>query len=221
MPGDPVRVGWELTDRLRAAAVVVFILLNVLNAVVIIDGDFDNEGMLWVLLDREGNPATWFSSTILLAGAICAAACALVDVIDSKTFWNVLAIVLVLMSIEEVAQFHELVAGNLSATIEGGLAAVWVIPGSVLAVGILVALATQARRLDPSVRRQLLFGGVLFAVGAMGIELLNETTRPDDASARRYLSIATLEENLELIGAMVIAQCCSVHLRALVGPDHG
>ena len=47
---------WDaLYDGGKQLVVGLFIVVNILNLVAIVDGRFDHEGIRWVLLDSEGN----------------------------------------------------------------------------------------------------------------------------------------------------------------------
>ena len=60
----------------QAVTIVGFVVLNVLNAFVIWRERWDHNGYLWLLLNSESNPGTWFASTLLLGAGACALLCA-------------------------------------------------------------------------------------------------------------------------------------------------
>jgi hypothetical protein len=216
-------IDWDsLADRLLAAALVGVVVLNVVNAYVIATEDWkDSAGALWLLLNTEGNPATWFSSVTLLLAGVCALATGRIGRIEHERFWLLVGGVLVLMSVEEVAQLHDLISGNLSSSLDedAGVAAIWVIPGGILVVGLLVVLVRIAPPLERRLVVRLLGGTALFVIGALGFEMLSGEIFPEQENdPRRNLVLATFEENFEMAGALVLAWATSQHLMAMAHP---
>jgi len=98
-------------------------------------GQFDPDG--------EGNFSTWYSSTLLLVTAL------LFETVARRTIerglaharhWRLLAVLLVLMSVDETAQIHEMLIAPLRAAwgASGLLYFTWVLPGSAAALIVLL-----------------------------------------------------------------------------------
>jgi hypothetical protein len=225
-PVAPRPIDWAaIAASLQSVWIGAFVVVNVLNAFVIASGDYDHEGYLWVLLDSESNPSTWFSSVVLLVAGGSALVCRLVDREAHERFWAIVGAVLVAMSFEEVAQVHELVSGNLSSGLEDAspLTAAWVLPALVGLVILVIVVRAAAPRAERQLMWGLAVGTVLFAIGAMGFEVLNsEDILFGDAARdeRRVLVIATIEENLELIAGLVLARTVVKHLLRIGRPPN-
>lgn len=199
--------------QLHALVLVGLVAVNVANAYAIARQPWIDRDYIWLLLDNEDNPSTWLASMLLFSGALVAMACSVVDV-GRRRFWLGASVVLAAASMEEIAAAHERldrVLGSVHAP-EGSRILGWVIPGTVLAA-VLAGLAWRLRpRLPSAVRRLLLVGTLLYLGGAVGVEILGAVwaDRHGELNAG-YLWLTTVEENLEMVGSLVVLRGLARH----------
>ena len=95
--------------------------------------------------------------------------------------WGVLSVILLLLSLDEVASIHEAIgqqSENLLHSVTGltpggAIKFFWVVPGAILALIVLLAYLRFLADLPRSTRRSFLFAGALFVLGALGLEMLS------------------------------------------------
>jgi hypothetical protein len=162
--------------------------------------------LTWV--DGEANIPAWFSSTLLL---LCSALLAVIGSAQrhrpGRVFpWLFLAVVFAFLSLDEVAQLHELAIRPLRERLEttGYLYYPWILPAglgvSTLAAGysgFLIALPGRTRWL-------FVLAGGLYIGGALGVEAISgRQAWLHGEQSLAYHLIVTLEELLEMSGLVV------------------
>lgn len=184
--------------------------LNVGNALSIAVGA-DTIASRYLLLPLESNPSTWFTSALLaLAGTLAlVVGHARTDASD----WRLVAAVLWLLSLDEVAMFHERF-GHLPGAPGIGTRP-WAGLGVALAVVIAIRLARWVLALEPHLRAAMVVGGGLFLSGAVGLEVLSGERRADHGFDLVFWLLASIEENLEMLGPLVVVAAL---LSVLCGP---
>src|SRR5215212_2165057 len=133
---------------------------------------------------EERSIPTWFESLQFL---LCSILLAVVTVAKRRRndryslHWNVLSIILLLLSLDEVASIHEaigqeserLLHSTTGLTPSGAISFFWVVPGAVFVIIVLLAYLRFLANLPQTTRRLFLFAGALFVLGALGIEMLS------------------------------------------------
>ena len=153
----------------------------------------------YLSLSYEGNVPTWIATVLLFASALVAAAIAREAVTFRRHWWGVAA-VFAYASLDETAQLHEHLGGNLEAG--GVLYFDWVIPAAVILVGLALIFWPFVRALAPATRRRLIIAGAIYIGGAVLMELpLGWWTDRAGADTLGYALIDWVEETLELVGA--------------------
>jgi hypothetical protein len=132
---------------------------------------------------EERSIPTWFESVQFL---LCSLLLAVVTVAKRQRndryslHWGALSIILLLLSLDEVASIHEAM-GQLSErllnsitgfTPTGAIQFFWVVPGAIFVLIVLLAYLRFLAHLPRTTRRYFLFAGALFVLGALGIEML-------------------------------------------------
>lgn len=123
--------------RLLTAGMVVVVALGACTIVLRALGHDYVFGLLDKFdLDQEMNIPTWYSSFLLLAGAALCATVALAERRAGERFarhWTGLAIIFLLLSIDEIASIHGLPNGSLrrAMALPPWFRFVWVIPAGV------------------------------------------------------------------------------------------
>lgn len=193
--------------RVVAGLLVAIAVLNVLNALNIALLE-ERDG--WLLLGQEKNPSTWFSAAQLaLAGAL---AWAVGRRRPDAARWNLVAGVLVVLSLDEVAAFHEKLGGL--PIIPGIGDRAWAGAGLLLVAVVAWRLVPWALGLERHLRFGLLVGGAVFVAGAVGIEVLAGGWEADHGQDRMFWVLSSVEEDLELLGVFVVVRVLLAHLRA-------
>jgi hypothetical protein len=132
---------------------------------------------------EERSIPTWFESIQFL---LCSILLAVVTVATRQRndryslHWGVLSIILLLLSLDEVASIHEAIGQQSERLLHnitgfspsGAITFFWVVPGAIFVVIVLLAYLRFLAHLPQTTRRSFLFAGALFVLGALGIEML-------------------------------------------------
>jgi hypothetical protein len=218
-------VSWGLTPaRVTRWFVLVIATLTVLSVaeqyVIHQMGRADLEEYLIAFdLDAEGNLPTWYSSMALLAAAVLLGIIAAHVRRRKQPFaghWQALAILLVVLSIDEVAQWHEHL-GRLHDVwrTHGIFYFAWVIPGALATVATGVIFLRFLRKLPASTRNRFIVAALVFCGGALGVEAISgwraETMGMNNMTASL---IATVEEVMEMTGVALVVVALLRHMAA-------
>lgn len=173
-------------------------------------------------LGMEHNVPTFFSSMLLLSAA------ALLGIItmtrhqhkESKVFqWGLLAVIFLYLAVDEAAGLHELLNYPVSIFTETGSVFYygWVIPASVLVLIFAGAYLRFLLDLPRTVRILFVAAGMLYVGGALGGEMVSGLYADSHGwDNPTYATIATMEETLEMTGALVFVYALLRYVRAEV-----
>lgn len=179
---------------------------------------------IWLLdIDSEESIFNWLSSVALFADAL------LLFLVASErqllhlphaTYWYVLAIGFVGLSFDETASLHEKLSGTLHRTLHtsGAFAFAWVIPASIFCALLLLFYIPFLRALPARVAGALLLSGLLYVGGAVGTEMIAGAIYerlPLDSLP--YRMVTSVEETLEISGALLLAFVLGRNLATLTG----
>ncbi len=146
------------------------------------------EGLLQPLrifdVGEERSIPAWFESLQFL---LCSLLLAVVAVAKKQrgdrysVHWSVLSIILLLLSLDEVASIHEAIGqqservlhNTMGFTPSGAITFYWVVPGAAFTLVVVLAYLRFLTQLPQTTRRLFLFAGALFVLGALGIEMLS------------------------------------------------
>ncbi len=173
--------------------------------------------------DREHSLPSYFSASVLLVIALAAFAIAVVRrkrLADSVVGWFGLGAIFFVLSIDEGVALHERIVRRVSRILDtrGLFAETEVIPGVLLAVLFFAAYSKFFRGLERPVRRPLLFGFVLYGLGAIVVEMLGGLwSSAHGKDAVYFIGLVTLEETLEMVGAVLLFYSVFTHLAAELG----
>ncbi len=179
--------------------------------------------LLWV--DQEGNLPTWFSSAILLLGAILAIIIARSTRGEGRPHvgWHLLAGLLLMLAIDEVAGIHE-ISARYAARADGfglfpenGLTFGWVLLAMPPVTVACWLAARFFRTLPGPVRNRLGAGLAIFLAGALGVEALTGQIVGLQPRTWLYLVFSTVEEGAEMTGVVVFLDGLLVHLETSFG----
>lgn len=162
----------------------------------------------WLDMNSESSVATWYN--IMLLGLVAAlAALAAIASAEPRTrlAWGTLAVLVMLLSIDEKVQIHEQLPDLLGMTRGDMVTHEWVIPGTIIAGlgGVVLLYLFQA--LERPVRRGLLVAGLVYAAGAIAVEavtgLATRTLALDHPARAAFPVWEALEESLEMVGCIL------------------
>jgi hypothetical protein len=132
---------------------------------------------------EERSIPTWFESILFLLCSMLLAVIAAAKKQRNDRYslhWGVLSIILLLLSLDEVASIHEaigqqserLLHSATGLTPGGAISFFWVVPGAIFVLIVLLAYLRFLADLPRTTRRLFLFAGALFVLGALGLEML-------------------------------------------------
>lgn len=169
-------------------------------------------------LDAEANVPAWYASLLLLASAVVFGAIAAKKRADRDPFarhWIGIVLILLYMSADEAAQFHELFRRPMRELIGdagGWLPFGWVIPATLIALAIALAYLRFLVHLPPLLARRFVLAGAIYLGAAIGMEIIGGwyiTTRDDDFG---YNLLAGVEEVLEKIAVILALDTALAYL---------
>jgi hypothetical protein len=164
---------------------------------------------IWLIamvdVNSEGSVPTWWSSGLLLVGALLAAMlAALPGERALRRGWAVLAGGLGLLSLDEAVALHERLGTVGAALTRGGLHFAWAVPGAALAVGGLAVLALALRQAPRPVCRGLALAAAVHLTGALLLEVVSGVVLQASGDRAGYLLVTAAEEGCEMLGVSLL-----------------
>lgn len=161
-------------------------------------------------LDAENNIPSYFSAALLLMAALLLAIIAALKTgsRDALAFqWTLLAYSFLYLSLDEAASIHEMLTEPtrqlLGRQASGVFYFAWVVPGICVALAFGLYYLRLLRHLPPKTRRLFVMAAALLLGGALGMELIGGRYFELHGEDLTYTLIATVEESLEMAGAIV------------------
>ena len=166
-------------------------------------------------VDAESNLPTWFAAFLLQVSALIAWSIGDYDAPRERKWWRGIAALLLVMSLDEVANLHHAptrMLRDITGVQDGLLLNAWILPGA------LVILLVGACYLRFLLRRPLWFAvwfacaAALFVIGAVGLEILSSVIEYEAGGfaydGRTTYSLAfemtaVLEEVFEYAGSLL------------------
>lgn len=210
---------WHLGRLLVIASAVIFVLGMGRELVI---AQIGTETLLQDLrhfaLDSERSLPAWYSSLLMVGCAVlllCVARLTRQDGGRDVVRWSVLALIFMVMAIDEAVSFHEIFIEPLRNGLgtSGIFYFAWVIPGSII-VGLL-GLYFLPFLFRLTARSAVLFAvsGAIYVGGALGFELIaGSLADAYGIESAPYLAAAVLEEGLEIAGLTVFFLSLTDHL---------
>jgi hypothetical protein len=183
-------------------------------------GHFRQLGLAHLVnLDEESNLPTWFSSLLLSA---CALLLGIVGIRKYQTadsysiHWLALAAIFLCLSLEEIADVHNLTSPYLRSALGGHVASyfqeTWVILGGLVVMIVGVSYLRFLTVLPIKIRWLFALAAVSYVGGALGMEMIRGTTYPYETHTLTYIIGGLFEEGLEMLGLVIFiyALCCYI-----------
>ena len=203
----------KLVLRVLTSVVIALGVINVLIAILRYRLTFDSYNYINILntifsLDREQNVPTYFSSAILLLAALLLLfifSLKRPETGTARRYWGPLAVIFVLLSMEEYIGLHELSSDSLRDFTGLGtgrtswLYYAWVLPAFVAAAAIGLYFLKFLFKLPIVTRRRFFWSGIMYVVATMGLELFGGHLMTTVGRASFPFALAaTVEEMLEM-----------------------
>ena len=158
-------------------------------------------------MDRELNLPTLFSSLMLLAAAILLRRLSGVPGNEASADWTLLSRIFGFLAMDEALQIHEiLILPGLRHQVHPALASTWVIPYSLIALGLLWRLRHFLTSLANATSSRFLRAGAVYVMGAVGMEMVGSFAVRSGLIRLHsfwYGAITGVEESLELLGLIL------------------
>lgn len=193
--------------RVTLALAIVVLFLSVASLVAqFVMFVWGHEGFLALLVtlnaSEDANVPTWYSSFALL---LCSILLALIAVDKRKRddayalHWNILSVIFLVLSVDEVATIHEKLGTEALGFTTGGLFYnSWVVYGIVFVLVVMVAYLRFLIHLPKRTRLLFLVAGVVFVAGAVGTEMLSAGL----ISSYGAGDWNSLPDNIKIVGAL-------------------
>ena len=172
-------------------------------------------------LNAETNVPTFYATLSLSLCGVLAALVARVTLRRKEPFalhWVGMSLGFFFLGLDEFASLHERLSEPVkSATGAGGVfTSAWVIPYGIGALLVGLTYLSFLRALPKATRNGLLLGGVVFVLGALGLEMAAGPTKAAAAGVETVgITIFTsIEEVLEMTGVLLVVRALAHHLAA-------
>lgn len=209
--------------RVRLVLLLGVVVLAVVHLLGLISRFHLNRSSLYGTIDLfhfdgEANVPAWYATLLLVACGTVVALIAIKKRAERDPFarhWLGLAPILLYMSADEGAQFHELWTRpmrELTDDVGGWLRYAWVIPGAVIALVVGLAYLRFLAHLPPVISRRFVLAGATFLGAAIGLEIIGGwyiTSRDNDFG---YYLLAAKEELLEKVAVILAIDTALAYL---------
>ncbi|NCT90120.1 hypothetical protein GXB85_04010 [Cellulomonas sp. APG4] len=159
-------------------------------------------------VNREANAPTLWNASLLLAIALTCVALGALGPRTGRLRWVVAALAASAMAADELLGWHEkLRTVGVVMSDATGLdlpTYAWLMPGALLALGLVVAVVLWVRGLPGRARVGVIVGAALYVAGALGVEAISGWVAREDGIALAYNLVTAGEEGLEMTGCLVV-----------------
>lgn len=180
----------------------------VLLALIVITDDTSGglkEAFRFVDAHLESNGSTWVNASLWLIAAAVAGYVSIHAKLHRRT-WKFFTAVCIYFSLDETALLHErlnVVFKDFGESLPIATYA-WIIPGAIIAALIVVVLLRLVVSLPRLSRNGLFIGGILFVIGALGLDAIGGLSFLASGYSSLFVVLATMEEALEMTGVAIL-----------------
>jgi hypothetical protein len=217
-----IRLAPGTVARRLGSIIALLVVANV--AVAFAQVHVDQQSLIKIVdkfnLDRENNLPTYFSGLILLFAGLLLAVIAQNAKRRGQRFvrhWQGLAIVFVLLSVDEMTSLHEMIGGP-AARVAGVTGVVrpyfWMAPAMLLVLALVLSCVSFLRHLASRDRQLFVLAGATYVGGAVGFEIVSAWYQIQGGE-RDFLHamIFTVEEALEMCGVSLFVYALLRYLK--------
>lgn len=185
-------------------------------------GGFDYQLGLFGLFNLESDTSipTWYATITLL---VCSTLIGSIGIMKAERkdrfalHWIVLAVLFLLLSVDEVARIHETIGMTvrlkLTGPLSGGLRHAWVLPGMLFITVVGLLYLRFLSHLPRYIRFLFLLAGLIFVGGALGVEMINAYQRDQPGTTGfGYHAGSVVEETMEMLGIVVFLYALTRYL---------
>lgn len=174
-------------------------------------------------LDRERNLPTTFQTLLFLGSTVTLAAIAVMARLTGDRWtrhWAFLSLLFALLAWDEIAEIHERFINPVRSVLDlGGIFFfAWIVPAIVfvLVVGLIYLRFVLA--LVRPLRERVIVAGAIFISGALVMEAIGGWYYEsiDQATDMIYVTIATVEESLEMAGLILFLWALLCYLSSIL-----
>lgn len=173
--------------------------------------------------DDEESVPTYFSAINLLFTGILLA---IITNFKSKLNdpftrqWKLLSVIFVILSIDEIAGFHEMIIDPMVRTFNFSayLRFPWVILGVIFMIGFSLYYLNFLKALPKKHIKGFFYSCLIFVSGAIGIETISAKifiSREESAKDLMYNLVTTAEESCEMIGIIMFITVLLSYLKSM------
>lgn len=210
------------TGKLIKTLLIITSIIVILNIIDELIGHPSWQVERLIGVGYEGNFPTWFSSMLLAIAAYFSYKCSVLAK-DGKRVWKLLALGLIFMSCDEVAQIHEHFGSTLHKYFFNNMEAIkhssWVVilgPAVLLIVLIFAFKMKKYLKGSKQAVKFLLLGAFVYIFGAFILETATNLLNHENLEwLWRIENI--LEESCEMFGVILIIKGLMKHLKFLSG----
>jgi hypothetical protein len=180
----------------------------------------------WFDLDEERNIPTLYATFLLL---ICSFQLFLIALLDNRVnktnryYWSLLSFIFLFLSTDETLSFHERLINPVTdllgkENIPGIFHFAWVIPVLILMVFFGLYFRSFYMSLNKKTRLNFLISFILYAGGALGMEMIgSQYSALHGEDNFMYKILTTIEESLELAGTVYFIYTLVVYIADFFG----
>lgn len=213
--------------KIKKILIYSFLIQLILNLILIIliEQGFSNfYGLKKFYFDAEESVPTFFSSmTLLLSGALLA----LISFIKSKlndpfkVHWQVLALLFVLLAIDEIAELHEMTIDPMVRMyhFSGYLRFPWVILGVIFMIFFSIAYFRFLINLPMPYAWGFFFSCLIYLTGAIGVETISANlfiSLKESPKDLIYNLVTTIEESFEMLGIIMFIVVLLSYIKSMI-----
>lgn len=158
-------------------------------------------------MDRELNVPTLFSTLLLFTAARLLMQLSDASQQKSAAEWTLLSRIFLFLAVDEALQIHEiLIFPGLRHHIHPALASTWVIPYSLISIGLLLRFRHFLTTLSAKTSKGVLCAGGVYISGAIGMEMVGSFAVRSGLIRLHsfwYGAITGIEETLEITGLIL------------------
>lgn len=184
-----------------------------------------------IRLDKEQNLPTFYSSVLLLSSSLLLMTIwykAKLTQDSQRNYWLGLALIFMFLAIDEFVKIHEGLIEPVRELLgtSGALRFAWVIPYGIATALIGLIYSRFLWTLEPMVRWPIVFGGIVYVGGAIGMEMVGSYYVDSHGYAydsklvdtdMTYMLIASVEEVFEMLGLVIFLYALCIAIQRYVG----
>ena len=211
--------------RVLVATTVVLVLISYAGQLGVRAFDWHPERDIvsFFNVDRERNLPTSFQTLLFLS---CALALAVITVLKRlagnrwTAHWGLLAVIFAFLGWDEITEVHERFIEPMRRVfeLEGIFFFGWIIPAGIALAIFAIVFLRYVLALPDQLRTRFVLAGIIFVTGALVLEAVGGWyyERIDQNADMLYVTVATIEETLEMVGLILFLHALLTYLSELL-----